>query len=162
MNPPWDREHLLIGGEAGWEACTVGAQRAVAFRCAGFQPATDAARDGCATFGPTFGISAKREMRLSGSERCPHLKEAHLPIVGDVWRALCRPAEWHGHLARGRAPRHMGETPMPLAPPSIVRCAHLKGFLGFLFAAAEVGRLNKEEWNGFMQRGAIAWGRRHR
>ena len=58
--------------------------------------------------------------------------QARLPIVGGVWRALCWPAEWHGHLARGRAPRHMGETslrpgasagrlPMPLAPPSIGR-----------------------------------------
>ena len=54
------------------------------------------------------------------------LERAHLPIVGGVWRALCWPAEWHGHLARGRAPRHMGETPMPLAPPSIGRCAQLE------------------------------------
>jgi hypothetical protein len=58
-------------------------------------------------------------------------------------RAFCWRAEWHGHLARGRAPRHMGKpqpspkassfakatedrtagrSPMPLAPPSIGRC----------------------------------------
>ena len=58
---------------------------------------------------------------------------AHLPIDGGVWRALCWPAERHGRparrslgrrpgLARGRAPGNMGETPMPLAPPSIGSC----------------------------------------
>ncbi len=40
----------------------------------------------------------------------------HLPIDGSVWRAQA----WHGHLARGR---DMGRMPMPLAPPSIGRCA---------------------------------------
>ena len=78
-----------------------------------------------------------RDDRANLDTTCPGCKarpRAHLPVVGGVWRALCWPAEWHGHPAHGSAPRHMGETglrpsasagrlPKPLAPPSIGRCA---------------------------------------
>ena len=61
-----------------------------------------------------------------------------MPIDGSVWRAQL----WHGHLARGRAPGNMGKMPMPLAPPSIGRCALLPPslLLGLLLLAPRAVR----------------------
>ena len=62
-------------------------------------------RLGTASAGPThYSISVGAIRRIVLVCMSPAKgPRAHLPIVGGVWRALCWPAEWHGHLARGRA-----------------------------------------------------------